>query len=229
MVFQSFICTVVERLPLLLTLKIQIFMLVLTHLLAVVLVAQMWGYSCNPRKKHLLRTERVVSAETSPRPLSATHWTMPLSVPVRLYIVSVLLLERLLSWFLPSSVTITWNLPFWLTSCMLCIHEICGVGNPTAVQLNVVLCWTSLVTAVTTGCGGVTILGGCSKAVWTKETWHAVRASNIEVYKNIHKLECIHGILTLCTSSLRICFRTCQIDFRIWLYFHVHIVDLYWP
>ena len=119
----------------------------------------MWGYSCNHQnKRYLLKTERVVLAEMLPRPLSATHWTMPLSVPVRLFIVSVLLLVRLLSWFLPSSVTITWNLPFWLTFCMLCIHEICGVGNPTAVQLNVVLGWTSSFTGVTTGCGGITVL-----------------------------------------------------------------------
>jgi len=49
---------------------------------------------------------------------------------------------------------------------MLYIHEICGVGSPTVVQLNMVLCSIPSATAVTTGCGGATILGG---TVWTKE------------------------------------------------------------
>jgi len=49
---------------------------------------------------------------------------------------------------------------------MLCIHEKCVVGPPKAVQLNVVVCWTPSATAVTTGCGGVTILGG---PVWIKK------------------------------------------------------------
>ena len=114
-------------------------------------------------RKHLLRTERVVSAESTLRELSATHRMMPLSVAIRVFMVSVLFV-----WFLSFSVTITWNLPFWLTFCMLCIHEIRCVGDPKEVQLNVALCWKPSATAVTTGCGGATILGG-SKAVWTKE------------------------------------------------------------
>jgi len=112
-------------------------------------------------RKYLLRTERVVSAEAVPKGLSATHRMMPLSVVVRLFIMSVLLV-----WF-PPSVTRNRNLPFWTMFCIPNIHEICGVGFPTAVQLNVVLCWTPSATVVTTGCGGDTILGG--GPVWTKE------------------------------------------------------------